>query len=262
MNRRSLAPLLALAALAAALAACSPDTWLPDQASDQPTVPQTTEPADDEATDPQDEPGAVVVPACEGILLESGAVIDGDDLTACMAPAMVAAGSGSQVVENSSGVTHVDFMWDPGLSMSATGAVNFVVEGHEGWVEMDGEWVRGNQDSSDPQEVIAGGIIEAVGALGNPSAMVGMFAQTDWDVVEEAGVPAQNAVSDIAWLLTPRQPFSMVGVQVSDVELWIGADFLGVYFVGTGSVGGVSETTSNTFTQWGEPVEIPDPGGS
>ena len=55
---------------------------------------------------------------------------------------------------------------------------------------------------------------------------------------------------------------SALGVTLSDVGLWIGADHLGVYHVATGTIGDISETTANTFVQWGEPVDIPDPGSS
>lgn len=221
----------------------------------------TTEPTP-EATETTAPTDAVALPECEGILFETGAEIGGQLLADCMSAAMFAAGSGSHIVESSDGspASHVDFEWTPQFSMYAQGEATYVVTGDEGWVQMDGRWVRGDQTSSDPEEVIAGAVVELVRTFGDPRVMTSAFTQTVWDVVEEGPVPTTGAVSDTAWLLEPQGTFEMLGVTVTGAQLWLGTDYLGVYYVATGSFSGISATSSNTFTQWGEPVEIPDVG--
>lgn len=263
--RRLVGRTLAIAAVAAlALAGCSSSAPEPPD-PDEGVTTTSAEPPEETSTaspeEPTDEPtDAVALPECEPVLLESGAEISGADLSACMSAAMLAAGSGSHVVETSTGTSTVDFQWTPEFSMHSQGDIDVVVRGDTGWVDTGTGWVRGDPDSSDPQEAMAGTLLELVRAFGDPRGMTSIFTQTSWQVVEEAPVPATGAVTDTAWLLQPQGTMEMFGVAMSDVQLWLGADHLGVYFVGTGSTMGVTETTSNTFTQWGEPVEIPDPG--
>src|SRR5690606_15013790 len=83
-----------------------------------------------------------------------------------------------------------------------------------------------------------------------------MFNQTAWEVLGEDAVPASDAVRESGWHLVPQGQLTLLGVTLSDVELWLGEDHLGIYFVGTGQLGGVSATSSNTFTQWGGPVAL------
>ncbi|WP_169053983.1 hypothetical protein [Agromyces sp. H66] len=52
---------------------------------------------------------------------------------------------------------------------------------------------------------------------------------------------------------------TIMGVALSDVQLYLRPDHLGAYAMGTGSFGGITTTTSNTFLQWGGDVDVPDP---
>ena len=70
---------------------------------------------------------------------------------------------------------------------------------------------------------------------------------------------AGDAAANAAWLLTPDTPMTILGVALSDVQLWLRPDHLGAYFVGTGSMAGISVTTSNTFLEWGGQIDISVP---
>lgn len=252
----------ALAALALlALAAC---TDINAQPTDPPSTGGTVEPtADptDEATNTQPvEVDGAAVPQCEDILLEEGGAVDGDVLADCMAAAMIAAGSGSQLLTTTDGTTEVDFEWTPEIALHARGEIEYVIRGDEGWMQLEGRWVRGDSGSSDPEEAFAGTVIELSRAFGDPRGMVMLFTQTSWDIVRHDAVPAAGAVSDTGWLLQPQGPLMLLGVTLSDVELWLGEDHLGLYFEGSGQFSGVNATSSSVFTQWGGPVDIPDPG--
>lgn len=241
---RVLAGVIALLALTGCSATAAPsDTAAPPSAEPTSSAPEA----------------APAVAECDGILFEVGGEIAGEDLAACMSAAMLAAGSGAHRVENSTGVTDVEFAWTPEFSMSAQGELAFVIRGEDGWVDVGNGWVRGDMSSSDPEIMMAGTLVETVRQVGDPRVMTALLAQTPWTIVESGTVPATDAVADTAWLLQPTGSISLMGVAVSDPQLWFGTDYLGVYFVATASVMGVTETTSNTFLQWGEPVEIPNP---
>lgn len=258
VRRLTTATLACLATLT--LAACGSGVGGGSTPAPDENATMTSEPAP-EPSETQEPSDAVALPECEGFLFESGAEIAGQVLADCMAAAMFAAGSGSQIVSSSDGTTsHVDFEWTPQFSMYSQGDASLVVKGDDGWVQMDGRWVRGDQGSSDPEEALAGGVVELARFFGDPRVMTSAWTQTAWELVDQRAVPATGAVSETAWLLEPQGTFEMLGVTVSEAQLWLGTDYLGVYYVGTGTFGGISATTSNTFTQWSDPVEIADPG--
>ncbi|WP_206445642.1 hypothetical protein [Agrococcus sp. KRD186] len=260
---RRLTPAFAPLILAALLlAGCS-------SSSTSTESPLATEPADASATgtDPAAEPDAsadpvaAAVPECDGILFESGAVIPGEQLGGCMAAAMLAVGSGSHRVDSSDGTSStVQFEWTPQFSMSADGDLPLVVRGDDGWALLpESGWVRADEGSTDPQVMLATAAVKLTRVFGDPRTLGAAMAQTDWRVVDETSVPATDAVADVAWQLEAAGAFAMLGIAITDYQLWLGNDYLGAYAVGTAAVGDISATTSNTFLQWGEPVEIPAP---
>ncbi|PFG41596.1 hypothetical protein ATJ88_0238 [Isoptericola jiangsuensis] len=209
---------------------------------------------------------AAALPECDGFLLSEGEEIDGRTVGECVAAAMVLAGSGVQRVDSDDGTSStVSFRWDPDYAMSVDGDQQVVVEGDTGWVRMPGTgWVQADPDSSDPQVVMATGVVDLVRVFSDPRVLAeGFAAAPTWTVVEEAPVPADDAVADVAWRLEPEGGVLPLGdVSVTDYELWLRPDHLGVLARGTSSYAGVSVTTSNTFLSWGGDVDIPDPSAS
>lgn len=267
-TKRSLATTLFFALLLTGCSA-SPD---PSNATGPSNAADPSEAADPStAADPSSSPAegstteadAVAGPPaeCEGILFEENAVIPGKQLGDCMAAAMRAAGSGSHRVDSSDGESStVEFEWTPAFSMVIDGSSAVVVRGNTGWVKMGGGWVQADPGSTDGQVVMATSIVKLVRVFGDPRTLAAGIAANDWRIVGEGSVPVSDALADVAWQLVPTSGSVSFGpVKISDYELWLGSDYLGVYSVGTGSMGDVAVTTSNTFLQWGEPVEIPDP---
>ncbi|WP_166847997.1 hypothetical protein [Isoptericola sp. BMS4] len=259
---RRAAPLTAGLLLAPMIAACGAGAGEPTPSS-EPTAgaAATATPTPRDASPASDD--VVTPPECDGFLLAAGEEVDGQTLGDCVAAAMVLAGSGTQRVDSSDGTSSlVDFRWDPDYSMSIDGDQQVVVRGETGWVRMPGTgWIQADPDSSDPQVVMATGVVDLVRAFSDPRTLAaGLAAADTWTVVEETDVPADGAVESLAWRLEPEGGSIPLGdATVEDYEMWLRPDYLGVYAVGTGSYGGVSVTTSNTFLQWGGSVDIPDP---
>lgn len=223
---------------------------------------QETSPAK-EAVEEQETVATPASPAsCEGILFEQGAVIEGKKLAACMKDAMIAAGSGSHKVNSASGASKVDFQWNPDFSMHIENSDNTVIiDGDTGWMKTpETGWIEETDEPSNGEEVIASNVIKLTRILGHPIAIAENFAQAPtWKVVGQGAVPDTEAFVDTAWHLTPEQPIHLNGAMLTDVQLWITDHYLGAYYIATATIAGLSETTSNTFLQWGEPVDIPSP---
>ncbi|MBL0887404.1 hypothetical protein [Myceligenerans indicum] len=208
-------------------------------------------------------PDQPAVSECDDVELRAGRTVSGQALGDCVAAAMVAVGSGVQRVESSDGTDDVvNFRWDPDYSMSIDGGDReVVVQGETGWVRFPGQgWVQADSSSTDPAVVMATGIVDLVRVFSDPRVMAaGLATSESWTVVGDENPPVDDADTTIAYLLTPDTPMTMMGVAVSDFELYLRSNHLPAYAVGTGSFGGFSATTSNTFTQWGGAVEIADP---
>lgn len=198
---------------------------------------------------------------CTGIAFEAGAEIAGPQLGACLTAAMVAAGSGTHRVDEDTGRSSlVHFQWTPEFSMSVEGDAPIVVRGDTGWVDMGpAGWVQADPGSSDGQVVLATAIVEASTAFADPRVIGGVLGQSDWRVIGEAPVPATDAVAESAWHLEAIAPVPFGPVSISDYQLWLRGDYLAAYASATGTFGGITATTTNTYLQWGEPVEIPEP---
>lgn len=260
---RRLTPAIAPLILAVLIVTgCSSSSTAAESTDATTSTPATGSAAEPDASDsPDAAPASAALPECDGILFESGAIVPGQQLGDCMAAAMFAAGSGSHRVESSDGtVSTVQFEWTPQFSMSVEGDLPMVVRGDDGWAMLpEAGWVRADEGSTDPQVMLATSAVKLTRAFGDPRMLGAAMAQTDWRVIDETSVPAPDAVADIAWQLEPAGAFTMLGMPITDYQLWLGDDYLGAYAVGTASIGSVTATTSNTFLQWGESVEIPDP---
>lgn len=212
----------------------------------------------------EDDPGAVSVPECGGILLEEGGTTSGEELGECISAAMVAAGSGVHRVEaDGSDSQTVSFRWNPDFEMSSEGGQAVVIKGDDGWIRdpQTGAWIKGDVESDDPQAMMAGNIVELVRAAAHPDMMAATIAAAEtWTIVEEGDVPVDDAVADRGWLFEPVGPMEMMGVTLTDYRIWLTPEYLGVYAEATGTTMGETVTTRDTFLEWGGPVEIPEPG--
>lgn len=268
---RLLAWMLLLLAAVALLAACNQNSQ---------NEPASSESADgesvstDKTNEGQEEDGEASaenppidhaeLAACKGIVFKDGDKIEGTRLADCMVEAMMNAGTGTQLVKDSNG-NHsiVHFQWNPDYSMYVEGPEqSVVIEGEKGWFQQPGlGWVEENDQSSDPDVVLATNIIKLTRVFAHPIMLRDYLAKSPtWTVVGQEPVPDQDAFVDVAWHLEAEVPLEMMGVTLTDVDLWITNNYLGAYYASTGTAGGFTTTASHTFMQWGEPVEIPKPG--
>lgn len=205
------------------------------------------------------------VAECEDVPLKAEESIDGQMLGDCVAAAMVAAGTGVQRVDSSDGTSSiVQFGWTPDYAMSVdAGEQQVVIKGDTGWVMMPGTgWIQSDPASEDPQVVMATGLVELTRVFSDPRVLAAGFATSPtWTVVGEEPLPVDDADATTAWLVTPDSAMTILGVSLSDVQLWLRPDHLGAHFVGTGTVAGISTTTSNTFLEWGGELDLPNPQG-
>lgn len=248
------------------LAACNKEQKN-EPSSSEPIVEESvsTDKAEEEAESPENPPSdnAELV-ACKGILFEDGDKIEGTRLADCMVEAILNAGTGTQRVNVSTGEQSiVQFQWNPDYSMHVESEQqSVVIQGDKGWMKQPGVgWVEEDDQSSDPDVVLATNIIKLTRVFAHPMMIRDYLAMSPtWIVVGEESVPDDEAFVDVAWHLVPEGPVEMGGVTLTDVGLWITNNYLGAYYVTTGTFGGFTTTTSNTFIQWGKPVDIPKPG--
>lgn len=200
---------------------------------------------------------------CDGVLLSTSQEIAGEDLKNCFVEAMVMQQTGTHIVKNSSGITtNITFQWNPSFSMvTDNGEFGVILNENTGWMEtQDGRWVQENANSDHPEVILANTIVQGYRTFADPrfiGEILGMVST--WTVVEEDIVPDSEAFTDKAWKLTTDEEIDMNISLLSELEFWMTNDYLGAYFAGTATMEGVSDRTSNTFSQWGGEVDIPDP---
>lgn len=232
-----------------------------------PVPPVTSPPNANSADAVETAPPAPVPNSCTDIVFEEDATLSGAELGTCMGDAMEQAGSGSSrdesLIDGLVETQFVDFQWDPTYSMSVTGGEvgDLVITEDTGWMRMPGEdWIQA--DPNDPDKTLVTSVVKVVRKAADPRAYRAyMGLSPTWTVVEKQAVPSEGAFHAKAWLLTPDVPINLWGVTVNDYQMWIGDDFLGSYATGTGTAGGISVKSSQTFLQWGLPVNIPKPPG-
>ena len=218
--------------------------------------PSTTAGPDDEASAEVTEDGDTPA-ACTGVTTDPRALTAGDALGECIVTAMVAAGSGKMTVSADDGTppTEVAFRYDPELSLVTTGPdFSFVVVDDTAWMNVGGQWHR-EGDGSPMGELVSDGL-GALRAFSDPRASAAVIgACPEW---ESSGlITHADAGNAIAYECTA--PFEAIGVTMSDYRIVVRPDFLGIESVGTGTFMGFTTTTTQTFRDWGEPVEIPRP---
>ncbi|WP_036689489.1 hypothetical protein [Paucisalibacillus globulus] len=201
--------------------------------------------------------------ACKGILFSVGEEIDGRVLADCVIEAMLVQQTGTHIVKDESGITTtVDFKWDPHFSLAThNDEFSVVLKEDTGWMKtLDGRWIQEDPNSTHPETITANAVINGYRVFADPRFIGEFLAMVNtWTVAGEEPVPDADSFADKAWKLTTDDVIDMEISVVSDLEFWITSDYLGAYFVATGTMGNVSARTSNTFTQWGGEVDIPEP---
>ncbi len=211
-----------------------------------------TEPSDDGDGDAPGETGS----ACTGVPTGPREVAAGDALGECIVTAMVAAGSGKMTVVADDGEppTEVEFEYTPELAIvNRAPALTFVVVDDTAWMNIEGQWHREGDGAMG--DLLSEGL-GALRAFSDPRASAAVIgACPEW---EASGlITHADAGNAIAYECTA--PFDAMGVTMSSYRIVVDPDFLGIETVATGTFMGFTTTTTQTFHDWGEPVDIPRP---
>ncbi|QTX03717.1 hypothetical protein [Agromyces archimandritae] len=250
---RSLSLVLAIA-FAGVLAGCAPT----------PDAPAASTPAETGRA-AELEPTPIPTPeACAALDFAPGSAIAGTSLADCLMAAMSAAGTGAQRVDtdvDGLGATSASFRWQPAFGMLVQRAgVEMVIDDQRGWLYDGARWVAADPNSDDEALATAAMIGQSLRPFADPRNLGQSLAMVEtWTVLAEDEVPAADAARTTAWHLEPAAPIPLEDVVLTDVALWIGADGLPAYYTATEGYEGQTATTSNTFLQWGGPVDIPTP---
>ena len=255
MNAKTITSLALTAALATSLAACSSDdpaapAPAPATSSSSGAAPaKTSEPAEPAPTETAPAP-AQTPDSCADISTAAGAKVPGTALGTCVVDAMTAVGTGQMVVEDGTSTSTVVFRFDPKYSAYVTGGVDgglgLILEEETGWFLQNGTWV---QEGSGDQLVDAA--IGLARVFSDPLMIKTYLGTCDtWSTKGSDGAQTRYDCTDT---------FTFAGSSMSDVWFTVDEAFLGVESVATASMAGMSATTTQTFSRWGEPVEIPDP---
>ncbi|MER2128361.1 hypothetical protein NSQ62_09085 [Solibacillus sp. FSL H8-0523] len=246
------------------LVACNSenDTTAPEENSEPNTTEtftentESTKPTNDETSTSFETPQQ-----CITIKFEKDALINGNELAHCMMATMLAAKTGSHFAQTSTASTNVDFKFDPQYSMYVENEdMSIIIHENTGWLKQEGQWIEEDDTSEDMDVILATNTIKLTRVFSHPYMITQYLAAvSQWKVIDFGEVPDNKAFVKTAWQLVPEGPVNLEGMTLSDVELWITDEYLGAYYVSTGNIAGITETTSNTFTQWGEPITIPEP---
>lgn len=248
---RTLALLTAATLTLAACSSASPESPpgssdAPDAATAPPAEPSVTEPA---APEPAEPVGALPT-TCADVPTLPDATVDGKVLGTCVVDAMTTAGTGRMVVDDGSFTNTVDFRFDPKYSAYVTGGpegdMGMILREDTGWLLQEGVWKQ--EGNGDP-------LVDAVVGLGrgfSDPLMIKNYLGLCGTWSTEGSEGGQTRYDC-------EKPFEFIGVTLSDVWFTVDESFLGVESVATGSMGGISATTTQTFSNWGAPVEIPEP---
>lgn len=253
--KKSVAALSAAFAVALLVGCTSP---APDPAPDQ-----ASEPAESATPSAEPTPDGWVAPAeCEALDLTPGVSLAGADLGACVATALSSYGSGREWVESSSGTGEVVFRYDPEFEMqgtvqTSTGPMTLTFLDGTMWIDSGAGPVKGDVNSSDQEEMLAGLAGELYRIYSDPAMAADLIsAGPTWTVGAEEDVTLGNGESVRAFPIVVAAPFTWNEFPVADSLVWFASDWTPVGVRGTVSLMGQSETTTQTFYDLGEPVEI------
>ncbi|MFE3942769.1 hypothetical protein ACFXPV_13010 [Streptomyces sp. NPDC059118] len=231
-----------------------------DSSSDRPTQ---------GSADPKESSAAFATPAeCDGLQLKGGTTLAGSDLSKCLVAALKAYGSGTESVQSGdeSGTSRFVFGDEPALAGSMTGPEGekaYVFKGEDEWIKTPGlgKWVKGDKNSSDPQEQIVAATGKLYRALADPEVTAQMIASApEWTVEQERPVISLENGEDVtAWRIVNKKPYTFLGAAVREHILWFGDDFTPYGGQAESRAGGVLSTTTQHFYDLGKPVTIEAP---
>lgn len=251
--------------------ASTTDNGTQPAASDD-SEPSSADPSD--STTPTESPAASAstvnrsIPSeCSGITLEFGATISGADLSNCVPVALSSYETGRMHMFGEGLDGTIDFTYRPDYEFSLTGEnageqMQLVLVDDAMWMNMEGSWIKGDLESSDPDVYQAGMIAEMYRALADPRMTAQMIAGGSTWVVSDALVPytLPNGETVEAFEIANSSPISFEGMTLQDFTLYYGADWKPVASIYTSSFGNLGEASSTQeFFDLGADITISAP---
>lgn len=183
--------------------------------------------------------------------------VPGDLFARCTVQATAAAGFAQYHVDNeddsASGPLRMGEQLD--LHLTSDSGIQILAVGDQGWLNPGTGWVQAQEGGHGPG-MMAHVVVSLYRGLTAPSFQEAFLASSpQWVRAEELGTPA-GAEGAVAYRGTPASG----DVALDPYVVWVRADHLPVRIEATGSWGGFSGSTVQTFTDWGEPVTIQPPG--
>lgn len=202
---------------------------------------------------------------CAALTLAPRATLEGAGLGECVSRALSSFGSGVLALEGDpSG--EVDFTYDPDYSfhgdvMGFDGPISLTFLNGTMWVDSGNGPVKGDLDSEDPEEMMAGMaavLYRMYSDIEQTASLVA--AQPVWRVQEnrEPVTLPDGSVVD-AYRIVSDAPFVWNEFPVSEYVLWYGEDWLPVGSEATISVMGQTATNTQKYYDLGKPVTIVAP---
>jgi hypothetical protein len=253
-----------------ALAACGTDEQPTDTdaTTSTPIVQDVTPTETDEPTEPEDTPTERVVPSeCAALTLDTDVTYTGQELGACVATALASFGSGRMDMIGTAQDGTASFTYDPDYNFQVVGTsdggpLSIIYTDGTMWVDTGNGWVKGDPESDDPTEQMAGVIGELYRVFSDPAVTADLIAATDgWTSDPERALRTLPTGDDInAVRITNDEPFTWQGFQVQELILWYGDEWVPVGTQATSSIEGLApETVTQEFYDLGADIEIAAP---
>lgn len=256
MSRKSVSALLAVTAMVA-LAGCSAPAE-PD-ASRAPTESSPASAAPEASAEPQ---GWAAPESCDALDLTPGASLTGMALGECIAAGLISFGSGKEHVDGGTMSGEIGFRFDPDFEFQGTVDSNgepmtMTFIDNVMWIDRGDGPVRGDVSSENLDEQMVGVAGELYRIYSDPTQHADlMSASPAWTVGGLEPLTLGNGETRNGIRVSSAAPFTWNEVPVDEYHVWFAEDRSPLGNRATISMMGITDTTTQTFYDLGEPVEI------
>lgn len=213
---------------------------------------------------PTPEPAGWTAPdECTAIDVSPGATVSGDELGACIQTALSSFGTGKETISGAELGGEIQFRYTPDFEFQGSletgdGPVEITFLDGTMWIDSGSGPVKGDAESADPDEQMAGITGELYRVFSDPSFAGDLIAASPtWTVASaQESITLANGEAVPATRITSDAPFSWYDLPVQKYVVWFADDWTPVAAEGTASFFGASSTVTQQYYDLGEPVEI------
>ena len=215
------------------------------------------------AEDPSDEPTWAAPAICQDIDLTPDVIVPGSVLGGCVAEALPSFVTGKEFVETSMQSGEVVFRYRgteldmQGGSDGDAGTTQFTMLDGTMWMDSGSGWVKGDVNSDDQEAQMIGATAEIFRTYADPVHYADLIsAGAEWRVGAAESVTLGNGENIEAYPIAVTAPFTWNDIPVTASLAWFAEGWVPVGVRGTVEMFGMTETTTQTWYELGEPVEI------